>query len=73
MRKVAREKARILKQLEAAVRPNDSGPVIGGGNIHYEIADKTGAITHGGIGGRGTGIGYQVTNTGKKQSPMGSD
>ena len=49
-RKMTREKGRIVRQLAAAVRPNVSGPVIAGSNIHYEVGDKTRAITHGGIG-----------------------
>lgn len=47
---VAREKRRILQQLENAVRPNNSGPVISASNIHYEAAEKTRGIAHGGIG-----------------------
>ena len=29
---------------------NEDGPVLAGGNIRYEIGEKTGAISHGGIG-----------------------
>jgi hypothetical protein len=49
-RKIAIEKRRIERRLEKAVKVNDGGPVISATNIHYELADKTSAISHGGIG-----------------------
>lgn len=49
-RKLAREKRQIEKRLEAAVRVNLGAPVLNARNIDYEIADKAGAITNGGIG-----------------------
>jgi hypothetical protein len=44
------EKRRIAKRQADAVQPNDGGPVLSGGNIQYELAEKTGAIVYGGIG-----------------------
>jgi hypothetical protein len=46
----AREKRRIERRLSVAVAVNDGGPVIGGGNIVYELADKMSGIAHGGMG-----------------------
>ena len=49
-RAIAREKRRTERQLEQAVEVNWDGPVLAATNIHYELADKTKAISHGGIG-----------------------
>jgi hypothetical protein len=49
-RKIAREKRRIEQRLGTAVVLNEGGPVLGASNIRFEIADKTRAIAHGGIG-----------------------
>jgi hypothetical protein len=49
-RKLAREKRQIETRLEKAVRVNGGAPVLSGGAIEYEIADRTRAIAHGGIG-----------------------
>ena len=49
-RKLAQEKRRIKERLEKAVRVNDGAPVLSGAGIEYEIADRTRAIAHGGIG-----------------------
>lgn len=49
-RKLAREKRRIERRLESAVRVNAGAPVLSGANIEYEVADRTRAIAHGGIG-----------------------
>lgn len=49
-RKLAREKRRIEERLEKAVRVNFGAPVLNGAGIEYEIADRTRAIAHGGIG-----------------------
>ena len=49
-RKIAAEKRRILRRLEEAVQVNDEGPVLAACNIRYELADRTKAISHGGIG-----------------------
>lgn len=49
-RRLAREQQKIEKQLKSAVRVNEDGPVLAGGNVRYELADKTRAISHGGIG-----------------------
>ncbi|MFQ5592442.1 MAG: IS1380 family transposase [Phycisphaerae bacterium] len=49
-RRVAAEKRRILRRLERAVEVNTGGPVLSASNIHYELADRTRAIAHGGIG-----------------------
>lgn len=49
-RKIQAEKRRVARRLESAVEVNVNGPVLGASNIHYELADKTKAIAHGGIG-----------------------
>lgn len=49
-RKLAAGKRRIEQRLKAAVKVNEGGPVLGKGNVRYEIADKRRAIAHGGIG-----------------------
>lgn len=49
-RKLAKEKRRIERRLASAVRVNYREPVLSARNIDYEIADKAGAIAHGGIG-----------------------
>ena len=49
-RKLAEEKRRIERRLENAVRVNSGAPVLSSANIEYEIADRTRAIAHGGIG-----------------------
>ena len=49
-RKIAAEKRRIERRLGTAIEINEGGPVIGASNIRFEIADKTRAISHGGIG-----------------------
>ena len=49
-RRIAAEKLKIERQLKSAVHVNDDAPVLAGGNIRYELADKTRAIAHGGIG-----------------------
>ena len=49
-RKLAEEKRQIERRLENAVRVNTGAPVLSGANIEYEIADRSRAIAHGGIG-----------------------
>lgn len=49
-RKLAAEKRRIAGRLVAALDGGGDQPVLTASNIHYEIADKTRAIAHGGIG-----------------------
>ena len=53
-RKSAARKQKILRRLrEALHRPTDweqLGPVLSASNIHYEVAERTRAISHGGIG-----------------------
>ena len=49
-RKLAAEKCKIEKRLGQAVVVNFDGPVLSATNIRYELADKTKAIAHGGIG-----------------------
>lgn len=49
-RTIAREQGRIVKRLDAAVRVNLGGPVLGAANIHYENSNKSKAVTHGGLG-----------------------
>lgn len=44
------EKARITKRLADAVDKVGDAPMLSATNIHYELADKTCAIAHGGIG-----------------------
>ena len=49
-RRIAAEKIKIERRLKSAIQVNEDGPVLAGGNIRYEIGEKTGAIFHGGIG-----------------------
>lgn len=49
-RVLERERLKIAKRLERAVAPNTSGPVIGRANISYELAERTKAVSHGGMG-----------------------
>jgi len=49
-RKITAEKKRIERRLAGAVKVNTAGPLLGAANIQYEIADRTHAIAHGGIG-----------------------
>jgi hypothetical protein len=49
-RSIQAEKRKIERRLERAVKVNVEGPVLRATNIHYELADKTKAIAHGGIG-----------------------
>lgn len=49
-RKNAARLRKILKRLAAALKLDGEQPVITASNIHYEIADRTRAISHGGIG-----------------------
>jgi hypothetical protein len=52
------EAAAITRRLEAAVRPNMGGPVLGRANIAYELSARTKATTHGGIGAIAKLIGH---------------
>ena len=45
-----REQRRIARRLEQAVAPNTSGPVIGRARVAYELAERTRAVAHGGMG-----------------------
>lgn len=45
-----RERRLIARRLEEAVVPNASGPVLGRANISYELAARTKAVAHGGMG-----------------------
>jgi len=45
-----RERRLIERRLEQAVVPNPSGPVLGRANISYELAERTKAVAHGGMG-----------------------
>jgi hypothetical protein len=47
---LAREAAGIGRRLEGAVRVNPDGPVLGRARPTYELAERSRAITHGGIG-----------------------
>ena len=49
-RALERERRRIERRLADAVVPNARGPVIGRGNISYELAERTKAVAHGGMG-----------------------
>jgi len=49
-RRLAREDATIKRRLESAVVPNLGGPVLGRANIAYELAERTKAVAHGGMG-----------------------
>jgi hypothetical protein len=48
--RVAREKRRIEQRLKAAVAVNEGRPVLRGGNIEYELSDRSRGIAHGGMG-----------------------
>jgi DDE family transposase len=47
---LAREARRIERRLKEAVRENRSGPVLGRANVVYEVAERSGATPHGGMG-----------------------
>ena len=48
--RLEREKRQIEGRLKAAVAVNEGGPVLGGGNIEYELSGKVKGIAHGGMG-----------------------
>jgi hypothetical protein len=48
--KLASEERSLKRRLKAAVAPNSSGPVLGRSNIVYELAERTRAVAHGGMG-----------------------
>jgi len=48
--KIAKDKGRIARRLEKAVRPGGDFPTLTARNVKYEISDKTRAINCGGIG-----------------------
>ena len=48
--KLAREERRVQRRLQGAVAPNFSGPVIGRAKVVYELAERTRATAHGGMG-----------------------
>ena len=52
------EATAITRRLEAAVRPNMGGPVLGRANIAYELSQRTKATGHGGIGAIAKLIGH---------------
>ena len=49
-RALERERLKIAKRLERAVATNTTGPVIGRAKISYELAERTKATSHGGMG-----------------------
>jgi hypothetical protein len=49
-RKLAAGKRSVERRLRAAVVPNLSGPLLGQANISYELAERTKATAHGGMG-----------------------
>jgi hypothetical protein len=44
------EERSVRHRLSAAVAPSVSGPVLGRANIVYELAERTRAVSHGGMG-----------------------
>ena len=48
--KLAAEERSVGRRLKAAVAPNFSGPVLGRANVAYELAQRTRAVAHGGMG-----------------------
>jgi len=48
--KIASEARSLRRRLERAVGPNLDGPVLGRANIAYELAERTRAVSHGGMG-----------------------
>ena len=49
-RRLAAEKTAIERRLAEAVVVNLGGPVLGRANIAYELAERTKAVAHGGMG-----------------------
>ena len=49
-RRLAREQQMIEARLEAAVAPNAGGPVLGRARVRYELAGRSRAVAHGGMG-----------------------
>ncbi|MDA8385184.1 MAG: IS1380 family transposase [Actinomycetota bacterium] len=49
-RTLEREQRKITRRLAQAVAPNTSGPVLGRASISYELAERTKAVAHGGMG-----------------------
>lgn len=49
-RTLERERRQIARRLAAAVGPNPAGPVLGRANIRYELAERSRAVAHGGMG-----------------------
>ncbi len=49
-RQLERERRLITRRLAQAVVPNPDGPVLGRANISYELAERTRAVAHGGMG-----------------------
>ncbi|MGH9918128.1 MAG: IS1380 family transposase, partial [Nitrososphaerales archaeon] len=49
-RLLEREASRIRQRLAGAVRVNESGPALGRHRVVYEVAERSRAIAHGGIG-----------------------
>jgi len=49
-RRLAREEQLIGRRLEAAVAPNDQGPVLGRANVVYEMSERSRGVVHGGMG-----------------------
>ena len=48
--KIAKDKRKVARRLEKAVRPGGDNPTLTARNIQYEISEKTRAINCGGIG-----------------------
>jgi hypothetical protein len=47
---LAAEERSVRRRLAGALVPNSSGPVLGRGNVVYELAGRTRAVAHGGMG-----------------------
>jgi hypothetical protein len=66
--KLAAERAKIERRLDSARDSSGAVPMFAAANIHYELADKTAAITHGGIGAihllvKKTGLAKRIDET----------
>jgi hypothetical protein len=48
--KLGSEERSLRRRLRAAVAPNFAGPVLGRANVVYELAERTRAVAHGGMG-----------------------
>ena len=49
-KKLAHRKSKIRKRLDKKSLPDDLGPMLSPGNIHYDIAERNRGTSYGGIG-----------------------